>query len=170
MKFIIKDPLGKNRKLVIALFSAIGLFTILALTPKSESVEDLFNKATQSFNEAMGHFDSAIMYNPDYAEAYQNRGLAKSNMGIVYTALDDFAKAIELKPEFSEAYNNRGKLFYRTGSFYGAQLDFDKAIEINPESYTAYFNRGVVRIKMGEKEEGRTDLRKSKELKQKSEI
>ena len=45
---------------------------------------------------------------PDYAEAYNNRGVAKRKLGQYEAAVADYDEAIRLKPDFAEAYSNRG--------------------------------------------------------------
>lgn len=46
--------------------------------------------------------------NSVFAEAYHNRGNAKSNLGQHQEAIADYNKAIELNPVSAEAYYNRG--------------------------------------------------------------
>ncbi len=60
--------------------------------------------------EAMKDYDKAIELNPQYAEAYNNRGIAKAELGRNEEAMKDYDKAIELNPQYAEAYNNRGSL------------------------------------------------------------
>jgi COMPASS component SWD3 len=48
------------------------------------------------YEEAIAHFSSAIKLNPDYAEAYQNRGFVYSLMGLELGAESDLRKAKEL--------------------------------------------------------------------------
>ena len=47
----------------------------------------------------MADFDQAIQINPDYAEAYNNRGLTHSELKRHEDALADFSRAFELNPE-----------------------------------------------------------------------
>ena len=48
---------------------------------------------------------------PDYAEAYNNRGNAKVALKYFPEAMTDLNKAISLTKKFAEAYYNRGNLF-----------------------------------------------------------
>ena len=48
---------------------------------------------------AITHFNRAIELNPNYVEAYGNRGAAKNANKDLDGALVDFDKAIELKPD-----------------------------------------------------------------------
>ena len=53
-------------------------------------------------------YDKAIRLKPDYTEAYNNRGVAKNDLGRHEEAIADYDEAIRLKPDSAEAYNNRG--------------------------------------------------------------
>ncbi|MEI0446106.1 tetratricopeptide repeat protein, partial [Brachyspira intermedia] len=48
----------------------------------------------------------AIKLNPDYADAYNNRGLTKENLGLYEDALKDYKKALKLDPNNECAREN----------------------------------------------------------------
>ena len=54
-----------------------------------------------AFN-AIAHYDRAIKLNPDYVDAYYNRGVAKSALGDHNGAETDFKRAIELDPALKD--------------------------------------------------------------------
>ena len=58
--------------------------------------------------EAVSAYDMVLRLKPDFAEAYYNRGTAKTFIAEYEAAIADFDEAIRLKPEFVEAYYNRG--------------------------------------------------------------
>ncbi len=58
--------------------------------------------------EAISAYDMVLRLKPDFAEAYYNRGTAKTFIAEYAAAIADFDEAICLKPEFVEAYYNRG--------------------------------------------------------------
>ena len=61
------------------------------------------------YDEAIAHYDAAIQLQPDYAEAYNDRGHAyhwKGNSKDL--AIADFTRAIALRLIYPNAYNNRG--------------------------------------------------------------
>ena len=53
---------------------------------------------------------------PDFSEAYNNRGVAKDALGRYESAIADYDEAIRLQPDFSKAYNNRGGRQGRVGA------------------------------------------------------
>ena len=62
---------------------------------------------------ALEDYNTAISLKPNYAEAYNNRGVLKSNMGDQAGALEDYNKAVSLKPNYAKAYNNRASCYQK---------------------------------------------------------
>ena len=92
--------------------------------------------------EAIGAYDEAIRLNPDYAEVYNNRAVAKNTLGRHDAAIADCDEAIRLRPDFAEAYNNRGAAKNALRRHDSAIADFDEAIKLKPDYAEAYNNRG----------------------------
>lgn len=96
----------------------------------------------QYLKEAIEEYDKAIRLSPNFAEAYNNRGVAKDELGQYTEAIKDYSKAIELKSDYAEAYNNRANVNSRLGKDIEAIKDYDKAIEIESNLAEPYFGRG----------------------------
>ena len=79
---------------------------------------------------AIKDYDKALELNPDYANAYYNRGVAKGKLGDYKGAIEDFDKAIALNPNYADAYYNRGLARRDLGDHKGAEEDFAKAAEL----------------------------------------
>jgi len=94
----------------------------------------------------------------EYAEAYNNRGVAYAKLGEHKRAIKDYDRAIELNSNLAEAYNNRGVAYAKLGEHKKAIEDYDKAIELNPEDAEAYGNRGITYARLGEHERARGDM------------
>ena len=60
------------------------------------------------YEAAIVDFDQAITLDPNYSDAYYNRGNANSKLAKYESAIVDFDQAIRLKPDFASAFNNRG--------------------------------------------------------------
>jgi tetratricopeptide (TPR) repeat protein len=99
---------------------------------------------------AIASYDSAVMCNPRYAEAYFNRALAWNATGNPDRAIADFDTAIGCNPAFSAAYNSRGLAWYAKGDYRHAVADYEQAVDHNPGSAKAYYNRGIAHAAMGE--------------------
>lgn len=136
----------------------------------AEKVAQSIQYFNQAFNETdldkkIELYTKAIELNPNYAEAYNNRGSAYDDKEDFDKAIEDYTKAIELDPNLAEAYYNRGNAYAHKGDFDKAIEDYTKAIELNPNHATAYYNRAFCYIKLAEKE---TDKAKAKEYYQKA--
>ena len=84
----------------------------------------------------------AIEINPEYTDAYNNRGLAYDDKGKLDNAIKDYTNAIKINPNFAYAYNNRGYTYCKKGKYDKAIEDSTKAIEINSNNAEAYDTRG----------------------------
>ena len=114
--------------------------------------------------KVIDHYDKAIELNPQFAEAYYNRGNAKRVSDDHQGAITNYNKAIELNPQDAEAYNNRGNAKADSGNHQQAIADYDKAIELNPQDAKAYHNRGKAKRVSGHYQEAITDYNKAIEL------
>ena len=57
---------------------------------------------------AIEDYDEAVALKPDYAEAYNNRGIAYGEKGEHAWAIQDYDEAIALKPDLAGTYYPRG--------------------------------------------------------------
>ena len=62
----------------------------------------------KDYNGAIADYTKAIELNPNYANAYYNRGISKHNLKDYNGAISDYNKAIEIDPNYANAYYNRG--------------------------------------------------------------
>ena len=136
---------------------ALSLFEAANLIYQQMDDDSSLNVAVESYTEA-------IKIDPEFKEAYFNRGIVKHDLKDYKGALTDFTKVIELDPEDTAAYCYRGILKNILKNYNGAIDDFNKALRLNPGFADAYLYRGMANIKMGQKENGCLDLRKALEL------
>ena len=138
-------------------------------TRRRAEAEKWFNRAYDEGQKgnretAIEYYTRAIELNPEYADAYNNRGIAYKNIKEYEKAIRDYNKAIELNPEYAMAYNNRGIAYYNLKEYEEAISDYNKAIELNPEYAAAYNNRGNVYDDLKEYEKAISDYNKAIEL------
>jgi len=117
---------------IFLLFLILQFLNILILNnvyAKKDAVY-WYNKGVDAtdLDKKIEYYTKAIELNPEYAEAYCNRGFAYDNKGEYDRAIEDYNKAIELNPEFAEVYNNRGLAYFiqkfpttACGDFYQAE-------------------------------------------------
>lgn len=125
-----------------------------------------YNKGTkEGFKESIRFYDQAIELDPDYAEAFNNRGNSKLALEEYNEAIDDFSQAIKLSNGNSEVpYCNRGNTYRKLAElskqksyiaydadynqaldYYNkAMTDFQSALRINPIYTDACINLGLV--------------------------
>jgi tetratricopeptide (TPR) repeat protein len=106
---------------------------------------------------ALAEYSQAIAIDPNYALAYNNRGLVRYDLGDKRAALADYNQAIRINRKYAEAYNNRGVVRYDLGDKQAALADYNQAIGINPNLAPAYYNRGLVRYDLGNKQAALAD-------------
>ena len=112
-----------------------------------------------------------IAEHPDNAEAYYDRGNARSSCDDYDGAIADFTMALKIGLRFREAitaYGNRGIARVKSGDFEGAIQDFTEIIERKPNNKrllcSAYKSRALVKEKMGNREGAAEDRKRSAEL------
>jgi tetratricopeptide (TPR) repeat protein len=65
----------------------------------------------KDYQNAIRSYDRAIEINPNYADAYYNRGLAYKNLKDYQNAIRSYDRAIEIDPNYANAYCNRGSAY-----------------------------------------------------------
>ncbi len=105
---------------------------------------------SEDYAGAIVDYTIAIKSVPDYASAYNNRGIAYSDLGEYNTAISDFTSAIRLDPDDAGAYNNRGNAYLSLGDNNTAIADYTTAIRLDPDYAEAYYNRGLAYSDLGE--------------------
>jgi len=121
-------------------------------------VQGVKKLATQDFCEAIEKFNLALKINPNYAFAYNDRGVARYNLGDRNSALRDLDKAIELDDQNAKFYSNRAFMRGRMGDTTGALADYNLALTINPNCAKSYFSRGIIYYNFGNHAEALADF------------
>jgi tetratricopeptide (TPR) repeat protein len=112
----------------------------------------------RDLEHAILNFNKAIELNPDYADAYMNRGAAYAESADYGQAIRDYNKAIELNPDIEYAYYGRGLAYYYSGNPEQAILDYNRAIELDPNYAYAYLGRGLAYHQAGNAEQAVLDF------------
>ena len=109
--------------------------------------------AAAAIDEQLRFYSEAIRLKPDYAAAFNNRGIARSAKGDVRGELRDYNEAIRLKPDYADAFINRGIARGAKGDLEGAVQDYNEAIRLKPDpalASLAFNNRGNARGDKGD--------------------
>lgn len=65
---------------------------------------------TEQFDSAVYYFEKAVLYDPQYYQAYNNLGLAYEKKGDLANAKFYYTKSIEINPDFKLAKDNLNRL------------------------------------------------------------
>jgi Tfp pilus assembly protein PilF len=117
----------------------------------------LYQQLGQDFIIAKREYDRAIILDPNYALAYNNRGTIYSKIGDTDKALADYNQAIALDPKLVRAYNNRGIIYSKIGDTDEALADYNQAIALDPKHALAYNNRGWLFYQLGDTDKALAD-------------
>ena len=75
---------------------------------------------------------------PDYPAAFFNRGISKSDIGLLEQAIADYDQAIILQPDYPSAFFNRGISKHELHLYRQAVEDYRTAIELDPDEESFY--------------------------------
>jgi len=114
---------------------------------------------------AIDHHKKSVEINPDYAEGYNNLGIAFQKLGLFEEAVKNYKKTLKLKPDFSLAYNNLGVVLKSLNKLDEALLTSKKAIELDPKFADAHNNIGAILQDLGNYEEAYKFYKKAIKLK-----
>lgn len=145
-----------------------------ALKDEAGKEPDL-EKSRKLFERAINDYNNAIKLKPDHEKAFNNRGIAKKNIGVILQkqgkqkeadkyykrALKDYNKALSLNPNYDDAYSNRGNVKRLLRDMEGALKDYDKSIELKPYFAKAYSNRAATKIDLKRYDDAIKDLNKA---------
>src|SRR5262249_27113282 len=106
-------------------------------------------------------YDKAIALKPSYAEAYNNRGAALSELERHEEALATCDKAVAFKPDYAEAYYNRGNALKNLRRHEEALASYDRAVALKPNHAETLINRGNVLIELRALEEAQASYNRA---------
>lgn len=156
-KFIVM----KHRYIITSLFLVFG---VLGFGQYSQEASNLFTKGNESinagrFNEALGFYSQAISLEPEFKEAFKNRGITYTMIRDNESALKDFDAALDLSSTDADLYNFRGfahaEIAHETGDsshFVQAIKDIKKSIALDSGYAESYLNLGIVYMWLGDNE------------------
>ena len=113
-------------------------FPLVMIASNVLNSRGLRNERYGNFAAAKADYQNAVLINPEYANACNNRGNMRLWDEDIEGAIADYTEAIRLNPCFCEAYCNRGMAHQRLGRYDEARRDFNMATSTNPEYSDAH--------------------------------
>ncbi|WP_051469919.1 tetratricopeptide repeat-containing S1 family peptidase [Fischerella sp. PCC 9605] len=113
---------------------------------------------------AIADYSKAIEVNPQYAEAYNDRGIARFKLGDKQGSIEDFSQALRMISIGTNARYNRAYAYFQLQNYQSAIADFNEVLRINPNNADSYIYRGIARLELKDKQGGKADLQKAAEL------
>jgi predicted O-linked N-acetylglucosamine transferase (SPINDLY family) len=103
----------------------------------------------------------AVMLDPNFAEAHNDRGVILAANGLFSDALSCFERAVALNPGYDEARNNLGRGLRSLGRLDEAVAQFGLVLKRAPDSPVGHFNLASVLELAGRKPDAETHYRRA---------
>jgi serine/threonine protein kinase/regulator of sirC expression with transglutaminase-like and TPR domain len=138
---------------IVTLIGIGGIFLLVfaSLETPEKYLESGNKNAEKNKELAIQDYTKAIEINPEYPEAFLNRGITKSKLNNKKGAIEDYSQAIKLRPDYSDAYHSRGEVRAALNDKKGAIEDYTQSIKIRPDDQDSYNNRALIRVDLGDK-------------------
>ena len=121
-----------------------------------------WNHIQCNYCEALNMYNRAIQLKPDYAAAFNNRGVTYVETGNyrdnMEKAIADYTEAIRLRPSEGTYYFNRGLNYSKLGLHKEAIADLSESIRLKPGLTNALFLRALTYISAGDKDKAKADF------------
>lgn len=131
----------------------VTLIILSACIDSDETRRDRFflqgNQALSinDFDKAIHYFDNAILLDPDFSLAYNNRGVAKLNDDRAAEAVLDYNQAININPKYYEAIGNRAYAYEQVNRYSSSLRDWQFLVQSFPDSAFLHLSKAIVLTK-----------------------
>ena len=113
-----------------------------------QTAQDYFDKAYNNKSDwqyQIDNYTKCIELKPDYAHAYNNRGLSYHSLKNYEDAIADYTRALRIDPDYASPYYNRGRSYLELGNNEECIADNIRALRIDPDHSDSYRNRGIAK-------------------------
>ncbi|MFB2973724.1 tetratricopeptide repeat protein [Aerosakkonema sp. BLCC-F183] len=129
-----------------------------AIEVTTKEAEKWFSLANQQYSDrdilgAIISYDKAVSLNPNYHDAWFNRGIALKDLGRYEEAILSYDRALDIQPNSHENWMNRGAALRSLGRLEEAIVSYEQALQLNPDQYQSWYNRGIALLNLGRIEE-----------------
>jgi len=94
--------------------------------------------------EAIEAYDEAIRMDPEFAQAWSDKGNALDELNRSDEAIEAYNKALEIDPQDAMTWYHKGLALASQGEYDESIKAFDKALEIDPQLESAREVKSIV--------------------------
>ena len=120
----------------------------LAIAPDHAEARTLLGwidlEIRRDYDAAVQEYSRVAELKPEFAEAYNNLGVALKKTGDLEQAVVNFNRALELRAGYGEARSNRGWVYVEQKRWREAREDFEQALKSNPQDEGALYGLSQV--------------------------
>ena len=116
------------------------------------------------YAEAIQCYDRVLEIDPNYANAWNNKGLALDNLRRYNEAIACYDRALEIDPNHATTWSNKGNTLHSLGRSAEAIACYDRALEIDPNHADAWNNKGTTLGFLGNHAEALTCFNQALEI------
>lgn len=152
------DPISEKLNAIAAKFAqkSESLPKMPSDEHKTLNAQGIILSRSGKYQEAIALFDKAIKINPNYFDAWHNRGNALFDLEAYEEALNAYEKAIQINGKDADSWYNRGVILALFGESKNALQSFDKAIKFKPDYDEAWSHKGTTLCQLNQIEEALT--------------
>lgn len=108
------------------------------------------DKDKSDYDLAIKALNYALVLDPQFAFAYNIKGVSKLKKGDLNGAIAEYTKAIKLNPKHKYAYKNRGNLYFYKTEFQKAMKDYQINLENHPKDKYSAIWLYLIKTRIGE--------------------
>ena len=120
----------------------------LAIAPDHAEARTLLGwidlEIRRDYDAAVQEYSRVAELKPEFAEAYNNLGVALKKTGDLEQAVVNFNRALELRAGYGEARSNRGWVYVEQKRWREAREDFEQALKSDPQDEGALYGLSQV--------------------------
>ena len=158
----LKNLLVKNHAHLIQAGDVQVSLTLLSLKHIIVEGNEYLDK--RNYSMALDHYNQAIEIDPNYADAWNNKGIALRNLRKFKEAIYCCDMAIMINPNYADAWNNKGVSLGKLGKYKEAIESYDMDIKIDPNFAHAWNNKGNALRVLGEQQDANRCFSNAKSL------
>ncbi len=136
---------------------------------KAKDLDAIFHSGENAYRsgaypKAIDLYSQVLEADPEYLNAYLQRGFCHSLQREYEAAVADFTAVIERRNDHLWAYTSRGSAYNKLGKPDLAVNDFNRVLQIDSKNQEAYNNRGWAKKALGDSDGACQDWKASRKM------